>query len=520
MAPSNPKRPPRRGPPAPAPKRRADVELPFDDQELTPLKEDDPRPQRVPQYPATGRKPARRQEDAEDSLDRALSSSYREEDVGDPGFEPAFLYVERGPGAGQLVPIRQGVLLIGRASTSGLRLQHPSISRRHAQLNRKGERFFIRDLASQNGTYVNQVRLEKEIEIFPGDELVMGTAQLRLRGPGQTGARRDDESTPHSAHSGGASVTGIALTAGVVGFGLAAIVMFAWIKLSRGPVYENLGDSPRRPAKVVVSPPRQPPPPPEAVAEVPKAPAPPPPAAAAKAEEAPPPRTAEPAPKAEAPGPAHEDEAAALTPPEPQDEAPKAQTIALRAQPPKKTSKTTVAKASAASEDEEPQATSGRSEPAVLARYESGNVGAAIELAKKRNARELVAQLSRFQTLYEAAQRALTAQDQAGALKNLDGALKLDERISSGWGKYNADLRKQLSGLHTMAGMRLVSSDPAGAQRELSAALKYDPENEAAKAQLQKLNGASGLRGSGKSTTGKPKGEDSPRSAIDAAFGN
>jgi len=520
MAPSNPKRPPRRGPPAPpAPKRKEDVELPFDDQDVMPLQEDDPRPQRVPQYPATARRSSHRDED--DAPDPSVSG----DDVGDPGFEPAFLYVERGPGAGQLVPIRQGVLLIGRASTSGLRLQHPSISRRHAQLHRKGERFFIRDLASQNGTYVNQVRLDKELEIFPGDEIVMGTAQLRVRGAANSrSGRYEEDSAPHRGRASGntTSITGIALTAGAVGFGLAAIVMFAWFKLSRGPVYENLSEPPQRPTRAAATRPPPPPPPAEAPAEAPadapaEAPAetPKPDELAANAPE-------EPQPAAEAPSAEPSSDAVELTSPEPEEpraEQPKAQVVALRAQrtPKQAPTKGAPSKATQASSEEDvPEESIGsiRSEPAVLARYESGNVAAAIELAKRRGAKELVAQLTRFQALYQAAQEALRAQDQATALKNLNSALKLDEQISSGWGKYNAELRRQLSGLHTMAGMRALSSDPATAQRELSAALKYDPENEAAKAQLQKLTGAEGSPKAPAPRSGSAKDK------IDAAFGN
>src|SRR6476659_3000925 len=101
---------------------------------------------------------------------------------------------------GQLSPIRQGISLIGRASTAGLRLQHPSISRKHAEVSRKAERFFIKDLGSQNGTYVNGVRIEKETELFAGDEIVVGTAQLRLRAPGaQTGGQQGDSSRSAAA---------------------------------------------------------------------------------------------------------------------------------------------------------------------------------------------------------------------------------------------------------------------------------------------------------------------------------
>src|SRR5687767_13072793 len=131
--PSNPKRsPPRKG------------GLPFDDAEI--LKADDPRPQRVPQYPASGARHALKKVEEHiptsvfntEQHDKELRASYGASQA----HKPAFLYVERGPGAGQLVELKQGPLVIGRASVSDLRLQHPSISRRHAQFKRIGEQFF------------------------------------------------------------------------------------------------------------------------------------------------------------------------------------------------------------------------------------------------------------------------------------------------------------------------------------------------------------------------------------------
>ncbi|MFP2930293.1 FHA domain-containing protein, partial [Pyxidicoccus sp. 3LG] len=185
MAPPNPKRPPRppRPPGTQAPKD-SDVELPFDDDEVDPLRADDPRPQRVPQFPAGSRR-SKRQGGERGSHDRELSPRFDwEHEYSDPGFAPAFLYVERGPGTGQLVPVKQGPLVMGRSSSADLRLQHPSISRRHAQLVRRGDRFLLKDLSSQNGTFLNKHRVTSEVEVMTGDEISMGNALLRLRGPG------------------------------------------------------------------------------------------------------------------------------------------------------------------------------------------------------------------------------------------------------------------------------------------------------------------------------------------------
>jgi len=167
------------------------VELPFDDDEVAPLQADDPRPQRVPQFPAGSRKKSRQGSGRGRDRDRELSPKFEwGREYSNPGHPPAFLYVERGPGAGQLVPVQQGPLVLGRSSSSDLRLQHPSISRRHAQLTRQGDDYFLKDLGSQNGTFLNRVRVVAEVPVMPGDEISLGNAVLRLRGPG----------TPSSPH--------------------------------------------------------------------------------------------------------------------------------------------------------------------------------------------------------------------------------------------------------------------------------------------------------------------------------
>lgn len=191
MAPPNPKRPPRppRPPGTQAPKE-PEVELPFDDDEVAPLQADDPRPQRVPQFPAGSRKGrSKGGGKGRERNDRELSGRFDwGREYSNPGHPPAFLYVERGPGVGQLVPVQQGPLVLGRSSSSDLRLQHPSISRRHAQITRQADQVFIKDLGSQNGTFLNRNRVTTEVEVMSGDEITLGNAMLRLRGPGGTPA--------------------------------------------------------------------------------------------------------------------------------------------------------------------------------------------------------------------------------------------------------------------------------------------------------------------------------------------
>ncbi|SEU30371.1 FHA domain-containing protein [Myxococcus fulvus] len=239
MAPPNPKRPPRppRPPGSQAPKE-PEVELPFDDDEVAPLQADDPRPQRVPQYPAGPRKaPRQGSGKGRDKADRELSARFDwGREYSNPGHPPAFLYVERGPGIGQLVPVQQGSLVLGRSSSSDLRLQHPSISRRHAQVIRTGDQFLLKDLGSQNGTFLNRVRVTGEVEVMSGDEITLGNALLRLRGPGGTPAAGlpaiSQAMPPPVPRKRGLGPLGVGLVAAGVGSTVAALVTVLAVGLS------------------------------------------------------------------------------------------------------------------------------------------------------------------------------------------------------------------------------------------------------------------------------------------------
>jgi predicted component of type VI protein secretion system len=109
---------------------------------------------------------------------------------------PAFLYVEEGPGSGQLLPIGQRAITLGRGPECDLQLSHPSVSRAHAKLLRHGNRFFLWDVETPHGTFVNQMRIAEKVptEIHLGDVLLLGPSRLRLR----SGSRASQDVRLHS----------------------------------------------------------------------------------------------------------------------------------------------------------------------------------------------------------------------------------------------------------------------------------------------------------------------------------
>ncbi|HET8648147.1 MAG TPA: FHA domain-containing protein, partial [Vicinamibacteria bacterium] len=73
--------------------------------------------------------------------------------------------------------LREGSLLVGAAPDCGLRLDHPTVSRRHARLEVRGDEVELTDLGSSNGTRVND-RAVQQHAIQPGDTIAFGRVTL------------------------------------------------------------------------------------------------------------------------------------------------------------------------------------------------------------------------------------------------------------------------------------------------------------------------------------------------------
>jgi pSer/pThr/pTyr-binding forkhead associated (FHA) protein len=88
------------------------------------------------------------------------------------------LVVLRGPKAGSRFLLDQPVTTAGRHPDSAIFLDDITVSRRHAEVRRRGEGYVATDAGSLNGTYVNRERIEGEAELKNGDELQIGKFKL------------------------------------------------------------------------------------------------------------------------------------------------------------------------------------------------------------------------------------------------------------------------------------------------------------------------------------------------------
>jgi pSer/pThr/pTyr-binding forkhead associated (FHA) protein len=78
------------------------------------------------------------------------------------------------------VPLRDSVT-IGRAASCDLVVSDNYVSNVHARIFAKDGAYWLEDLGSTNGTYVNRGKVSVPVAIGPGDEVRVGKATLELR---------------------------------------------------------------------------------------------------------------------------------------------------------------------------------------------------------------------------------------------------------------------------------------------------------------------------------------------------
>ncbi len=94
----------------------------------------------------------------------------------------AMAIVRSGFYEGLEVAIDRDRIVIGRGRKADLALAEATISRAHAALGFDGERFFVEDLGSTNGTLVNGARISRHT-LKSDDEIQMGKLRIGVSLP-------------------------------------------------------------------------------------------------------------------------------------------------------------------------------------------------------------------------------------------------------------------------------------------------------------------------------------------------
>lgn len=82
---------------------------------------------------------------------------------------------------GTRVPLA-GKLVIGRDSSCGVVIDNMLVSKKHALIQKIKDDYFVKDLESTNGTFVNGARVPegKYVKLAPGDKIKIGKSVLTL----------------------------------------------------------------------------------------------------------------------------------------------------------------------------------------------------------------------------------------------------------------------------------------------------------------------------------------------------
>ncbi len=68
---------------------------------------------------------------------------------------------------------------IGRAQSSDLTVVHPSVSRMHCKISRRGPEYLLEDSGSRNGTFVNGKKI-KRASLKVGDKISVGSLVISV----------------------------------------------------------------------------------------------------------------------------------------------------------------------------------------------------------------------------------------------------------------------------------------------------------------------------------------------------
>lgn len=111
-----------------------------------------------------------------------LVSDMKQQDEDIPG--AWLIFTSQGPRYGDIIRITARSFTIGRSSDCNIALDDATTSRQHAKIRIEGTgqatRFMLHDLATDNGTFVNNVR-HISVELSNSDTIRIGKTELTFK---------------------------------------------------------------------------------------------------------------------------------------------------------------------------------------------------------------------------------------------------------------------------------------------------------------------------------------------------
>lgn len=77
-------------------------------------------------------------------------------------------------------PLNRAIITLGRGKNNNINIKDPFISARHARFVRKQEGYFLEDMNSSNGVFVNNKKIEAPYRMRDGDRVAIGQVEFRF----------------------------------------------------------------------------------------------------------------------------------------------------------------------------------------------------------------------------------------------------------------------------------------------------------------------------------------------------
>ncbi len=79
------------------------------------------------------------------------------------------------------IPLSEGENVLGRDPEANIHVDHASVSRRHARISIRGDAALLEDLASRNGTFVDELRIASTSKLQDGNVIRLGPVRLTFQ---------------------------------------------------------------------------------------------------------------------------------------------------------------------------------------------------------------------------------------------------------------------------------------------------------------------------------------------------
>ena len=92
------------------------------------------------------------------------------------------LYIMNGPDKGRPFDLEGDIIHIGRSPDNDIQIKDNSVSRKHVKIIMRGDRYFVEDLNSKNGTFIdgNRISPGNEFEVKKGLPIAIGSIVTTL----------------------------------------------------------------------------------------------------------------------------------------------------------------------------------------------------------------------------------------------------------------------------------------------------------------------------------------------------